>query len=152
VGQLTLPQSVTICLDTSVVIYSVEKIERYATLMASLWAHVKNGSVRLVGSYLVLLETLVKPVKDGDSEIEQIYRELLTATEEFQLLPISMEVVELAIQLRAQYDLRTPDALHAATAQAVGCVQFITNDTQFRRVAKLPVVILDDHLSGRQLQ
>ena len=72
---------------------------------------------------------------------------MLTATEEFQLLPISREVVELAIQLRAQYDLRTPDALHAATAQTVGSVQFVTNDTQFRRVAKLPVVILDDYLS-----
>lgn len=128
-------------------IYSVEKIEPYASLMAPLWAHAKSGVVKLVGSYLLLMECLVKPVKDGDSEIEEIYRELLTATEEFQLLPISMEVVELAIQLQDHCDLRTPDALHAATAEDVGCVQFVTNDSQFRRVANLPVVILDDYLS-----
>ena len=103
--------------------------------------------MKLVGSHLLLLESLVKPVKVGDFEIEEIYRELLTATEEFQLLPISMEVVERAIQLRAQYDLRTPDALHAGTAQETGCVQFVTNDAQFRRVKNLSVVVLNDYLS-----
>jgi predicted nucleic acid-binding protein len=51
-----------------------------------------------------------------------------------------------AAQLRAQYNLKTPDAIHAATAMEVGCAQFITNDDGFRRVLSLPVVVLKDLL------
>ena len=40
--------------------------------------------------------------------------------------------------------LKTPDALHAATALRAGCALFITNDTDFRRVEGLPTVVLDD--------
>jgi predicted nucleic acid-binding protein len=43
--------------------------------------------------------------------------------------------------------LRTPDAIHAATASSCGCKLLLTNDVAFRRVANLPVVILDDLLS-----
>jgi predicted nucleic acid-binding protein len=44
--------------------------------------------------------------------------------------------------------LKTPDALHAASALQVGCVQFVTNDIGFRNVPGLPVVILDDLLKS----
>ena len=40
----------------------------------------------------------------------------------------------------------SPDALHAATSHLAGCVLFVTNDTGFRGVASLPLVILDDLL------
>ena len=40
-----------------------------------------------------------------------------------------------------------PDALHAATAQEADCVQFVTNDAQFRRVKNLSVAVLRDYLS-----
>ena len=39
-----------------------------------------------------------------------------------------------------------PDALHAATAQQVACVLFVSNDVGFRGVPRLPLVILDDLL------
>jgi predicted nucleic acid-binding protein len=49
--------------------------------------------------------------------------------------------------LRATTKLKTPDALHAATASDAGCALFITNDVGFRAVASLPLVILDDLLT-----
>ena len=42
--------------------------------------------------------------------------------------------------------MKTPDAIHAATALRADCALFITNDTDFRRVEDLPVVVLDDLL------
>ena len=39
--------------------------------------------------------------------------------------------------------LKTPDALHAASALQAACTLFITNDDDFRRFEELPVVILD---------
>lgn len=145
-GHLILPKAGIVCLDTSAVIYAVEGIEPFADLLAPLWKHAADGAIEIKGSQLLLLESLVKPVRDDDSQTEAIYREVLTGTEEFHLLPITLEVVELAIHLRAEHGLRTPDAIHAATALIAGCVQFLTNDIQFRRVKKLPVIVLSDYV------
>src|SRR5947208_2106680 len=43
--------------------------------------------------------------------------------------------------------LRTPDALHAATARLSSCALFLTNDRGFRQVPGLPLAVLDDALS-----
>lgn len=145
-GHLVLPEAGIVCLDTSAVIYAVEGIEPFASLLAPLWKHARDGMVEIGGSQLLLLESLVKPVRDGDSQTEDIYREVLTGTEEFHLLPITLEVLELAIQLRAEHRLRTPDAIHAATALIAGCIQFLTNDVHFRRVKNLPVIVLGDYV------
>lgn len=45
-------------------------------------------------------------------------------------------------------DLRAPDAMHAATAQLAGCSLFLTNDAGFRRVAGLPLAVLDEALAS----
>ncbi len=145
-GQLDLPESGLVCLDTSSVIYSVEKIEPFSSLLEPLWSHAGASMIRLTGSSLLLLECLVKPVRDGDREVEAIFRALLIGSAEFHLMPITTAVLERAVQLRAEFGLRTPDAIHAATALEVGCVQFVTNDVQFRRVTDLPVIVLGDYL------
>lgn len=61
-----------------------------------------------------------------------------------RLLPITQAILREAARIRATTKLKTPDALHAATAQLEGCVLFVTNDACFRNLATLPVVILDD--------
>ena len=60
------------------------------------------------------------------------------------LIPATLATWEDAALIRAETGLATPDALHAATALGAGCAAFITNDTDFRRVDDLPVVVLDD--------
>ena len=92
----------------------------------------------------MLLETLVKPVQAGDNELVDIFRQLLLNTAEVSLQPISRAVLEQAVQLRAAYNLKTPDAIHAATAVTTGCHLFLTNDRAFERVPNLPVTILSD--------
>ena len=50
--------------------------------------------------------------------------------------------------MRATTKLKTPDAIHAATAMNAGCVFFVTNDTDFRGTLSIPVIILDDLLAS----
>ncbi len=92
-----------------------------------------------------MIEVLVKPLRDGNTEIELQYRELF-ASNAVRLLDASYQVFADAARLRAETALKTPDALHAATALRAGCALFITNDTDFRRVQGLPIVVLDDLL------
>ncbi len=48
-------------------------------------------------------------------------------------LPMTSAVFDLAAELRAHHGLKTPDALHLATAVVGGCEEIWTND---RRLAK----------------
>jgi predicted nucleic acid-binding protein len=53
-----------------------------------------------------------------------------------------------AARLRATISgLKTPDAIHAATALQHGCALFVSNDVGFRRVPGLSLAILDDVLA-----
>jgi predicted nucleic acid-binding protein len=50
--------------------------------------------------------------------------------------------------VRATTRLKTPDAIHAATALREGCTLFLTNDAQFRTIANLPVTVLQEVLTA----
>jgi predicted nucleic acid-binding protein len=91
------------------------------------------------------METLIGPLKSGNAALALAYEQLYQQAQT-RLLPITHSVLRDAAQLRATTKLKTPDALHAATAQQAGCALFVTNDSDFRGVANLPLVILDDLL------
>ena len=142
-GQLILPSSGSVYLDTSGFIYSVERIEPYGELLEPMWRQAQSGQFTIVSSDLVVLETLVKPLRDGDKIVETLFRSLFDAIE-VNLIPVTRALWEEAAILRAETGLKTPDAIHAATALRAQCALFVTNDDDFRRVEGLPAVILDD--------
>jgi predicted nucleic acid-binding protein len=133
-------------LDTNPIIYSVERHPVYWPLLQPLWQAAKGKTIEIVSSDLTLMETLVGPLKAGDMALANTYEQLFQQAQT-HLLPITQPILREAAQLRATTKLRTPDALHAATAQHAGCVLFVTNDAGFRGVAGLPLVILDDLLT-----
>jgi len=144
VGTLALPTSGTIYLDTNSFIYSVERIDPYRAILDILWQAVSVGQFTVVTSELTLLEVLVKPLKVGDTAIAETFRTVLRHSPDVQMLPITQTVLEKAANLRATLDLKTPDAIHAATALLNGCVLFVTNDSTFRRLSDLTVTLLSE--------
>ena len=89
------------------------------------------------------MEALVGPLKSGNTTLETAFEQALLGTE-MRLLPMTQLVLREAARLRATTKLKTPDALHAATARLSGCALFVTNDADFRGIAGLPLVILSD--------
>ena len=144
-GTLTLPSSGHIYLDSSAIIYSVERIEPHFSLLAPAWQQAEAGHFTVVCSELVIAETLVRPIREHDLSLAAAFRSLF-ASREMQLIPATRQLWDAAAHLRAYTGLKTPDALHAVTAQQVGCALFVTNDSDFRRVERLPLAILDDLL------
>jgi predicted nucleic acid-binding protein len=119
----------------------------YWPLLQPLWQAAKGKTIEIVSSDLTLMETLIGPLKAGDAALVTAYEQLFQQAQT-RLLPITHSILREAAQLRATTRLKTPDALHAATAQQAGCVLFVTNDGGFRRLATLPpLVILDDLLT-----
>ena len=142
---LHIPPNARICLDTAPVIYSVEKIVPYWELMIPLWESARKNDLQLVGSELLLLETLVKPLQQSNKRLETLFMKLLT-TSDIQLEPISADILQLAAQLRATNKLKTPDAIHLATAIHLKSDFFITNDKRLATIKNIPVLVLNDYM------
>ena len=125
----------------------MERNEPYLTLLAPAWRRAEAGQVEVVCSELVIAEALVRPIRENHADLEAAFRAVFAAPE-VQLVAATRQLWEHAAHLRAATGLKTPDALHAATALHAGCDLFVTNDTDFRRVPGLPVVMLDDLLKA----
>ena len=72
-----------------------------------------------------------------------LFRSIFVAAE-MELIPATLAIWEDAARIRATTGLKTPDALHAASALQAGCALFLTNDSDYRRVQGLPITVLDD--------
>ena len=142
-GALNLPNSGTVYLDSCGFIYSLEHIEPYRTLLEPMWRQAQAGQFVIATSELSVMETLVKPLKDGDPVLERLFRELFDSSE-VRLIPATRALWEEAARLRATTNLRTPDALHAAADLRESCALFVTNDGAFRRVQGMQVAVLDE--------
>lgn len=144
-GTLVLPTSGLVYVDTAPIIYSVEENPEYSDLLLPLWEAAAKKTIKVVTSELSLLETLVLPLRNGDKDIANAYEDFLSGTD-ISLVAISFAVLREAAGIRATHNLKTPDAIHAATAIHIGCKQLITNDMDLRRVPSLDIVVLKDLL------
>ena len=112
-GTLSLPASGSVYVDANTVIYAVEKIEPYSSLLQPLWTTAHAGELNIITSELTWLETLTKPMRDGNAALEKLFRAFLTARE-IAMIQATLPIWEQATRLRC-LGLKTPDALHAAT-------------------------------------
>lgn len=102
-----------------------------------------------VTSTLTMLEVLLQPHRDSDEERIDSFYALLSTYPHLMWVDTTLEIADRAAQLRATFNLRTPDAIQAATAIVCGSTGFISNDPVFRRIPQLAVIILDDFLEQR---
>jgi predicted nucleic acid-binding protein len=121
--------------DTMLFVYHFEAHPHFGSAAGRLLAAVEAGRCRLVVSVLALLEALVIPKRQGDEVLCRRYRDFFDAFPNLTVVPVGPEVAEAAAELRASHGLRTPDALHLATARHAGADLFVTED---RRVRELP--------------
>jgi predicted nucleic acid-binding protein len=148
VGSLILPTSGFIYADAQAIIYGVEHHPTYSPLLRPLWSAVQAGSLTLVTSDLSVLEALVLPLRTGDTVLELEYEGFFDQAG-IDLVPMTRPLLKSAARLRATVPgLRTPDAIHAASALTSGCRLFVTNDRGFNRVSGLSLVMLDELLSA----
>jgi predicted nucleic acid-binding protein len=145
----TLSAGTVIGLDTAAFIYFIEEHPLYEPLLSPLFEQrIERGENRAVTSVVTLAEVLVQPKRLARDDLAQRYREFLTAGANLMLVDITAAVAERAATLRAQHNLRLPDAIQVAAAIEHGAAYFITNDTRLRRLTEPTVVILDDYLHG----
>ena len=121
-------------LDTNVIIGITETQSGMADGQKGLVNALLNRKLVGVTSEISLAECLVKPIKENDQALVDLYMELFSDESGLVISSIDRLILIEAAQVRARDKIKLPDAVHFATAQLSGCNTFITND---KRLASL---------------
>ena len=132
-----------IYLDTKLYIYLFEGTEEYRRPMADLTAEIDRRAIVVVASESIFVELLPRPVREGRRHLVEGYLELMQRTPRINLVPVDRRVILRAVHLRADFGLRSIDALHVATALVHGCDTFLTNDRHLSVGDSIRVLTLD---------
>jgi predicted nucleic acid-binding protein len=130
-------------LDTAPLIYYVEAHPAYLPLVDPFFAMLERGEVHGITSIVTLIETSIRPMRNGNADLVARYEDLLLDTANIDTIDLSAPIAQEAARLRATYNLRTPDAIQLATALHAGATTFLTNDERLAVVPDLNVLVLD---------
>jgi predicted nucleic acid-binding protein len=135
-----------IALDTSVFIYQLQANPKYVGLTDEIFVWLQRPKSQGVTSTITMTELLVQPYRDrNQQQADEIYG-LLSTFPNLAWISPSLDIADTAARIRAEYGLRTPDALQVATAIRSSATALITNDATFRRLADVQIMVLDDLL------
>jgi len=133
-------------LDTPPFIYFIEEHPKYLSIVQPVFAAIANSKLRGVTSALTLLETLVQPYRVGNAPLAEQYEAFLTRSHGLRCEEITSAVLRAAAQLRAAYNIKTPDAIHLATALVANCSVYLTNDRDLPFVPGIRILQVRSYL------
>jgi uncharacterized protein len=118
-----------IYLDSCILIYLLEAEPNKRRIIAQTIRQYTAAGFCI--SPLSKLECLVMPTRQGNANLLERYKRLLSS---LKLLEITSDVYDETLEFRAFHNLKTPDALHLATALHHNCQEFWTNDLRLSKV------------------
>lgn len=139
-----LKSSHIVGLDTNIFIRALKRDDFVNEETRNLLERIKEVKPKVHISVLVIEEFLIHVYKDKrEKEIPAIL-EFITLGGLCIILDVNRQIAMLAAKLRAEYSgLRTPDAIHLASALESGAKVFITTDKRLpRKVGKLVIEVL----------
>jgi predicted nucleic acid-binding protein len=138
----------TVGLDTAPLIFYIEDHPTYADVLSPFFEAVKSGEIRVVTSTVTLLEVLVHPLQRGDESLAHQYNDILLSSPYISTVPVTPATAQTAAELRAKSNLKTPDAIHLATAINHHADAFLTGDRDFGAFASMRILKIRDLASG----
>ncbi|MBT3273017.1 MAG: PIN domain-containing protein [Spirochaetales bacterium] len=129
-----------IYIDTAPLIYLIEGQESLSVLVEDQLNRWISSKAILATSTLTLLELLVMPKKQKNKQLVQKYRALLQDLLSEPLIPINEAIAELAAEIRAEQQFKTPDSIQLATALYSGADVFFTNDLRLGKLKDIEIV------------
>ena len=150
-GRVTsgVPDGSRILLDSVSIVYYLERNPRYFAAAAEWMERVNDGRLTAAASVLLLAEVLVPAYRARNPAAARQARAALERVPNLELVEVTAGVSDVAARLRAEHNLRTPDALHVATALNEGAKWIVTNDRRLKRVESegIRVWLFDDHVN-----
>jgi predicted nucleic acid-binding protein len=140
-----IEDGVSIALDTVVFVYFLERHISHFSIINKLFHRIEQGQIKGLMSSLVYTELLIPAYRAGRSDLAMQTFNYLSRFPNLTTISVLPPISREAARLRAIYGLRTPDALHAATALHQKANLILTNDKHFKRIhTEMPVAFLDE--------
>jgi predicted nucleic acid-binding protein len=117
-------QGAIVGLDTAPLIYFIEENPIYLEITDAFFEAMFRGDFMVVTSVVTIPEVLVYPLRQGNTTLAQQYRDILFNSQ-VTTIEVVLDIAETAAQLRADYNLKTPDAIQMATAINEGASFFL---------------------------
>jgi len=137
-----------VCLDTSIFIYHLEDISPYNTLTRILVEKIAAGEIFCYISTLTVAELLTKPYRMKDIKKISLFEDFIQSLPNTKIQDIDYNIAKRAAKIRANNNLRTPDAILLATASINESSCFITNDISLKNISveDISILVLNDYL------
>ena len=132
-----------IAIDTMIFIYAFEEHPAHASSLRSFFSALEKGEMEAVTSSVTITECLTQPYRVKDFTLAAQYMALFRNFPHLSVIPVTDDIAERAAFLRANQNLKTPDALQLATALLSGSNFFLTNDESLSSIQDIPILILD---------
>ena len=134
------------CLDSSIFIYHLEDIYPYSILTYRLMKMIAAGEIRSIMSVLTVAELFAKPYKLRDEKRILLFEEFIQSLPNNYIQDVDYEIAKKGALLRAEYNLRTPDAILLATALIGHSDCFISNDLNLKKtdIKGVSILILEE--------
>ncbi|WP_155309060.1 type II toxin-antitoxin system VapC family toxin [Desulfosarcina ovata] len=123
-------------MDTVTLIYFLERHPTFYHPAKRFFQLVERGEISAIVSSLVFSELLVPAFRANEQRRANTIVRVLSNFPNLTVLPMTTPISIAAARLRALHGLRTPDAIHAATAVEGGATGMITNDKHFLKLVE----------------
>jgi predicted nucleic acid-binding protein len=139
-----------VLLDTNVFIYYLQQEPRFEPCVAPVFEMIARGEIKAFTSVITLLEVLVQPIRLGRRDLATKYVEILSQSPNISLVPVDVGIARRGGEIRATMpgNLKPPDAIQLATAEATGVSCVVTNDRGLRTFGGARVLLVEDYVGG----
>lgn len=120
-------------LDANVFIMAFEQAGARSDHAWWLLDAVEGGEIMGATSEITLAEILVKPLERSATDLASAYDRMIVSGPNFEVLPVRRDILAAAAGIRAgRRSVRLPDAIHVASAVAMDCRFFVTDDRRIK--------------------
>jgi predicted nucleic acid-binding protein len=106
-----------------------------------LWRWCANEGGDLATSVFSRLECRVGPLRNQNEALLLAYEDFFSGGG-VELIEVSISVIDIATQLRAQFGFKSPDAIHLACAIDAGADLFLTGDAALRKGTSIAIEVV----------
>lgn len=127
-----LPRRGRILVDSAPIIYYLEDHPVFGPRYADLFSRAGSGDYQLVISTVTLVEVLTGPLREGNEQLADDYRQALSRPPVWLAADLTIAIANRAARIRSQTRLRLPDAVIVATALEMSCIALVSHDRELR--------------------